>query len=490
MTLTPAKSRARFALSTIVAGFAALTAFSACSSPDIVNPNSPTVTAAAASPVALQQLATGVLAGWRGTLGGLRSDFGIFGRESYNFTLGDTRATTNFLIGIAVGANALDPSGFANGDWGGQYTTLRNIYNFKLAVTNASDALVTPAQKSAALGFAKTIEAALLLQVVESRDSLGGIVDVEADPSLLAPFVSRDSMYKYVIGELQAASTLLAGGGSSFPFNVPSGFHQTATNFSTPSGFALMTNAYLAKAAVLYATEGGPASAWTTATNALKASFLNDAASGLTASGLNDGLYQVFSSATGDAANPLNASTNTNLYAHMSIQAQVQLKTNGDTDNRYVAKLQKAAQRTLPGAAPSSLGFRIWPLATAPMAEIRNEELILLRSEVKLATGDLAGSIADLNLVRVSSGGLPPSTVTPSSGHDAILQALLYERRMSLLMEGDRWIDYRRYGLLNQLPLDVTSGPFTDFVAKVMPIPSAECLLRVGQAPPLAGPGC
>jgi hypothetical protein len=57
-------------------------------------------------------------------------------------------------------------------------------------------------------------------------------------------------------------------------------------------------------------------------------------------------------------------------------------------------------------------------------------------------------------------------------------------------MEGDRWIDYRRYGLLNQLPLDVTSGAFADFVAKVMPIPSAECLLRVGQAPPLAGPGC
>jgi len=464
--------------------------FAACTAPDVVNPNSPTVTAAAASPVAIQQLATGVLAGWRGTLGGLRSDFGMFGRESYNFTLGDTRATTNFLIGIAVGANRLDPAGFANGEWGGQYTTLRNIYNFNIAVKNATEAFVSTQQKSAALGLAKTIEAAILLQVVESRDTLGGIVDVEADPSVLPPFVSRDSMYKYIISELQAANTLLAAGGPSFPFTLPSGFHQTTTNFSTPSGFALMTNAYLAKAAVLYATEGGPSSAWTTAATALKASFLNDGPSGLTASGLNDGLYQVYSTATGDVANPLNASTNTSLYAHMSIQAQVQLKVNGDTDNRYVAKLQKLPSRVLPGAAPSTLGFKIWPLPTSPMAEIRNEELILLRSEVKLATGDLAGAIADLNLVRVNSGGLPPSTLTPASGHDAILQGLLYERRMSLLMEGNRWIDYRRYGLLNQLPLDVTSGPFTDFVAKVMPIPSAECLLRVGQAPPLAGPGC
>src|SRR6185312_2833132 len=176
MTLFPMSTRcSRFA--TLFALFCA-----ACTAPDIENPNSPTVTAAAASPVALQQLATGVMAGWRGTLGGLRSDFGIFGRESYNFTLGDTRATTNFLIGIAVGANALDPAGFANGEWGGQYTTLRNIYNFTLAVKNASDALVPPAQKSAALGFAKTIEAALLLQIAESRHTLGGIVDVEPDP--------------------------------------------------------------------------------------------------------------------------------------------------------------------------------------------------------------------------------------------------------------------------------------------------------------------
>jgi len=486
MTLFPMNTRHSRSRLTIACALCC----AACSAPEIENPNSPTVTAAAASPVALQQLATGVLAGWRGTLGGLRSDFGIFGRESYNFTLGDTRATTNYLIGVAVGANALDPAGFAAGNWSGQYTTLRNIYNFDIAVKNASDAIVSPAQKSAALGFAKTIEAALLLQVVESRDTLGGIVEVEADPSVLAPFVSRDSMYKYIISELQSANTLLAAGGSSFPFTVPSGFHQTATNFSTPAGFALMTNAYLAKAAVLYATEGGPASAWTTAASALKASFLNDSPSGLTANGLNDGLYQVYSTSTGDAANPLNASTNTSLYAHMSIQAQVQLKTNGDTDSRYVAKLQKLSSRVLPGAAPSTLGFKIWPLPTTPMAEIRNEELILLRSEVKLATGDLAGAIADLSLIRVNSGGLPPSTLTPASGHDAILQGLLYERRMSLLMEGDRWIDYRRYGLLNQLPLDITSGPFTDFVAKVMPIPSAECLLRVGQAPPLAGPGC
>ena len=63
------------------------------------------------------------------------------------------------------------------------------------------------------------------------------------------------------------------------------------------------------------------------------------------------------------------------------------------------------------------------------MAEMRNEELILLRAEVELNTGNLAGAITDINLIRTSSGGLAPLTLTPASGFQAILTALLYERR-------------------------------------------------------------
>ncbi len=469
--------------------------FTACEAPTIVNPNSPSVIGASTSPQAIAQEATGILFGWRGALGGFRSDVAIFGREGYNFNLGDTRSTSNYLIGIAVGANRLDPSGFAAGDWTGQYTVLRNIYNFNIAVAATSPLIITPAQKSASLGFMKTVEAAMLLQVIETRDTLGAIVQTEANPNALAPFVTRDSAYRYIIGELTAANALLTSAGAvSFPFPLHAGFSMTATNFSTPAGFAKLTNAFLAKAAVLWATEGGPASAWTTASTALGASFLNATATGLTAAGLADGMYQVYSAGTGDAVNPLNATTNTNEYAHMSLQAQVQLGTNGgvgnDTDFRYVAKIAPRAARTSPGAATSTLGFKIWPAAASPMAEIRNEELILLRAEVELNTGDLVDAIADINLIRTNSGGLPPTTLTPASGFNTILQALLYERWLSLLMEGDRWVDYRRYGILNQLPLDITSGPFTNFVAVVMPVPFAECQLRLGLVAPLAGPGC
>ena len=46
--------------------------------------------------------------------------------------------------------------------------------------------------------------------------------------------------------------------------------------------------------------------------------------------------------------------------------------------------------------------------------------------------------------------------------------------RYSLLLEGFRWVDARRYGRLNTLPLDLPGH----FVARVVPIPKAECDVR------------
>jgi starch-binding outer membrane protein, SusD/RagB family len=191
----------------------------------------------------------------------------------------------------------------------------------------------------------------------------------------------------------------------------------------------------------------------------------------------------------------LTQATNTNLYAHMSIQADVQLKANGQPDDRYTAKIrtglpsrQGPTANNLPTSAPSTLGYSIWPTQSSSIPIIRNEELILLRAEAKQGTGDKAGAIADLNIVRQNSGGLPASTLTPASSDDAVITAILYEKRYSLLMEGDRWMDMRRYGKLDLLPLDIPSGPNKNFVAKVMPVPQAECLNRLAMAAQFRGP--
>ena len=141
-----------------------------------------------------------------------------------------------------------------------------------------------------------------------------------------------------------------------------------------------------------------------------------------------------------------------------------------------------------PTSAPSTLGYSIWPTTSSSIPIIRNEELILLRAEAKLGTGDKAGAIADLNIVRTNSGGLPALTLTAASADSAVVTAILYEKRYSLMMEGHRWSDVRRYGRLSTLPLDVPSGANQNFVAKVMPIPQGECLNRLPKGAEFVGP--
>jgi hypothetical protein len=328
----------------------------------------------------------------------------------------------------------------------------------------------------------------MIFEIAETRDSLGGLIDINDNPFVLAPFVSRDSMYKYAMSILDDGASKLATGGAAFPFTLAPGF----AGFNTPSTFAQFNRALKAKVAVHYATRGGGSAAWQAALTALGQSFINAGAT--TRAALDVGVYDTYAPAP-DTPNPLTQATNTNLYAHMSIQADAQLKASGQPDDRYTAKIrtglpsrQGPTANNLPTSAPSTLGFSIWPTQSSTIPIIRNEELILLRAEAKQGSGDKGGAIADLNIVRQNSGGLPASTLTAASSDDAVITAILYEKRYSLLMEGDRWMDMRRYGKIDLLPLDIPSGPNKNFVAKVMPVPQAECLNRLAMAAQFRGP--
>ena len=454
---------------------------------DIPNPNAATVDGASADPTALQLLATGLLVDQRGTRAGFITNAGLFGREMYTFTPTEGRNVTHGLIGIVVGGvTKLDPTGFAVGPWGGQYNVLRDIFNFKKTVDGSTT--LTASQKSAALGFAQTIEALMMFELVQTHDTLGAITEIKDDASQLAPFVSRDSVYKYILNTLDNAASNLGNGGAAFPFTLGPGF----AGFNTPTTYATFTQALKAKASAHYATAGGGAPAWQSALTALGKSFINAGAT--TRIQFDAGVYDTYGVAP-DSPNGLTQATNTNLYAHASFTTDAQLKANGSPDDRYTAKIRTGLpSRTGPLTADgpttgtSSIGFSIWPTTASSIPVIRNEELILIRAEAKLATGDKAGAIADLNQVRINSGGLPASTLTAGSSDDAVVNGILYEKRYSLMMEGTRWIDHRRYNKLNLLPLDVATGPNKNFVAKVNPIPQGECLVRAGVTGALRGP--
>jgi hypothetical protein len=439
----------------------------ACSSEklNVPNYNAPSVDALSKDPNGIQLLATGILVAERGGLAGLTRDFGIFGREVYNYFTTDGRTVSNYLIGLA-NPQRLDPGGFANGNWNGRFQNMKNTLSL-IDAANASN--LSAAQKSAVAGWARTWYALNIINLVQSRDSIGTPVDIPETPSTPSPFVSRDSAYKRAIAILDEAKTNLLAGGTSFPFVMHSGF----AGFDTPASFLRFNRALAAKANVIRGSTGCGNPCYTAAITNLSESFLSTTA---TMASLNLGPYHVYSTATGDATNANSFVQQNYIYAHAQAVNVAQKQPDGvTTDDRIVRKIVKLGTPVSPPGnqnIAAEYRFDIYPTPSSPAPIIRNEELLLLRAEANWALNNNGAALADLNIVRTTSGKLAPLASLPSGS--AGLDAIMYEKHLSLLFEGTRWVDMRRWGRLNQLPID-TPGMF---VAKVMPIPQPECDAR------------
>jgi hypothetical protein len=78
---------------------------------------------------------------------------------------------------------------------------------------------------------------------------------------------------------------------------------------------------------------------------------------------------------------------------------------------------------------------------------LRLAEQYLIRAEARAQQNDLAGAISDLDAIR-SRAGLPLiATTNPGITKEALLEAILHERRVELFTEwGHRWFDLKRTG--------------------------------------------
>ncbi len=469
----------------LIAGAMTLT-FGGCSEPTVPNYNSPTVDAAGADPSALQLLATGILSQLRGSVIGEDLSTGILGRESFNYTPTEGRNTTHYL---AAPNGILDPSGFAVGNFTGPSNNQRNIFNYLKVVAGAP---LTAQQKAAASGFAKTVEALEFITIATTRDTIGAVVEQKENPKDLAPFVSLDSTYKFISGKLdEAAAELTTAGTTAFPFALTAGF----AGFNTPANFLKVNRAIAARVLVYRAslvanrpsTGVACTGCYASALTAINASFFDPAAANLQA-----GPFHTYSTSTGDATNTLFFSTTGDIMAHPSTVTDAPLKANGTRDNRLLAKVDSATPNHNPSpdanaGIPSTVRFKMYADRNAGIKIITNEELYLLRAEARWFTGDKVNAIADIDFIRVNSGGLAPSALTVASSDAAFVTELLLQRRYSLLFQGFRWNDLRRFNQLNTLPLDKPNHT----IAKVMPIPQGECLIRANETSiAMKGPGC
>lgn len=93
---------------------------------------------------------------------------------------------------------------------------------------------------------------------------------------------------------------------------------------------------------------------------------------------------------------------------------------------------------------------------------IRLPELYLIRAEARAEQNNLAGGLADLNALRAARG-VPAVT---AGTRQALVDAILLERRLELAYEGHRFYDQKRRGLNIQRPSALGSSatvPYTDY---------------------------
>lgn len=451
---------------------------SAACSLDVPDLNNPGLDTLEDSPTAVSVGAacTGLLIGNRGVYGtgnGYVMQLGILGREAYNFTSSDPR-----YIGEMLEGNLQGGSPFGGAFWGGPYNNIRLANVTLKSIDKLSDVEMVPADKHAARGFINTIYALELLMVINTHDTNGAVIDTDKaivlPPAVqpLGDIVGKPEVLAEIAKRLDDGAAELGMAGDSFPFLLSSGY----AGFDTPETFLTYNRAIRARVAAYSKDYAG-------ALTALAASFLDDDT--MTAGHVIDmqlGVYQSYSTKTGDATNALAAPLNrdSDVWAHPSLETDVQKQPGGEKDARYDAKIRPSMAPGSVTGKPlmSMLQFKIYTSPDSPIPVIRNEELILLKAEALWFTGDKGGAMTALNIVRTQSGKLAAIATTPPSD-TAFLDALLYERRYSLLFEGGhRWIDVRRFNRTMDLPLDDPKH-----VRNIRyPFPNAECNARPGNA--------
>lgn len=414
------------------------------------NPNFVTVQLAA------QGLMIGARAGIDGQ-GGYVNTVGVFGRESIVFDPADPRWIDELLDG------ELDAAGFGAGEWAVRYDNVRlaTVLLDALEVVEGFD----PDELEAIRGFTKFTMAQDLLLVLNTRMENGIVAELNPFGEELPPIVGPDAAFDRIEQLMVEAVGHLGAGSASFPFSLSTGY----AGFDTPADLIPAVRGLQARVAV-YRENYGQALTF------LGDSFLDPQGDFAT------GIYHAYGTAQGQNSNNLFQGADPTIAAFPTTDDEAKEKPGGGLDDRAQKVSEIDPPLRLQGAE-SDLRFEIYESLSAPIPIVRNEELLLLRAEARWFSGDMEGALEDLNTVRTTSGGLGELALADIDTEEEFVDNLLYERWFSLMLEGHRWIDVRRFGGLDDLP-NVRAG---DFSPSAMPIPRDECLAR-GLNP--VGGGC
>ncbi|MCE2613813.1 RagB/SusD family nutrient uptake outer membrane protein [Flavobacteriaceae bacterium D16] len=418
----------------------ALALTTSCSFDEQVDPNRPSLEGVLtdASVNQLNNLVVGIESAMRNSLAIQTTGSGTMARELYLFDA-DPRNTGDLL---GANGSSLDNNSFySTAPWAGRYRAVKNANILLESLENTG--AVTDTQKAGYRGFAKTIIAYELIEILKSYDRAR--VDV-ADPENLGPILGFSEALSSVRSLLDEAQTDLNGAGSEFAF-VLAGFN----GFDTPATFGEFNRAVAATAAV-YAGDGNGA------LTALSNSYF-DLNGDLAA-----GPQHVFSLSSGDLTNGLFKIPDNNgdqIIVHDSFINEAEAGDTRVTD-KTIIRANPTTQDGLTGLYQTGL----YASNVSPIDMIRNEELVLVYAEASILTNALGDATTALNVIR-NSASLPNTTATTAAD---LTTELLNQRRYSLWCENHRMFDLRRYDLSNTLPIDRVG----DQIFNVLPVPLSE----------------
>lgn len=388
----------------------------------------------------LNNLVSGTESGMRNQITLYLDDIATLGREGYRFSGSEPRYVTDLL---GANENQLTNSNFyITNPWAARYRVVKNCNVLIASAENST--LINAEQKKGYSGFAKTIKAYQLLLNLNLTYQNGIRVDVN-DPDNLGPILSYTESLAAISALLDEGRTDLTG--SSIAFELSPGF----TGFADAAGLIQFNRAIAARVALYQGNYSGALAA------------LNDSFFDLDGD-FNLGVSHVYSTGSGDQLNGMFLPQNQNgevRPAHPSFAADI------DANDDRLAKASLRNENASLNGLTSNRDVWVYRSGTAALPIIRNEELILIYAEAKVMEGAFPDAIVALNVIRQTHG---LSVYSGAANEPALLTEVLKQRRFSLFYEGHRWIDLRRYDLLNTLPKDRAD----DDIWEQFPLPVSE----------------
>ena len=455
---------------TIVLAAAALVAVG-CKDNPVANPiDAPTVDALSGTltRVTLQQLATGVLAQDRASSTGFAYAIepGIFGRDVYRIDASEPR-----FVQETLGGNP-DPGSFSgSGSWAGYYTALRAANNLILHLPTTATSEFTTAEVNATRGFIRTIKALDYWRIIEMHDSVGATIQTD-DPAAVTDVKCKAAVLTYIAALLDSANAdfTAAGAATVLPFKLPTGFTAFGRDYSVVSNLTKFNRSVKGKVDFYRGLDRkNPTPAlFATAITELTQGLSGAAAGAVPPADFTKGPYYVF--VPGGSENTPNPISDAKIGLNPLVGDSVQA---GDTRASKIVPRTALAGFTISTSITFVKAVASTANQGAPMGILRDEELVLLRAQAYIEAGQLANAILDINDVRTSYGLAPVAPATKSTAIDAVL----YEKRYSLLFEGaQRFDDLREYGRLNATYLrkETATDPFN----AALPLPRGELNAR------------